>query len=92
MYIVKENVDETVTIDRKVYDELRKKACGNRTEYIPLTPAIRESVNNTIDGRLSELDKCDQTAWVSMARIANEACKNLINALPDGYPLPVTRN
>lgn len=92
MYIVKENMDGTVTIDRKVYDVLRQKACGKKTEYIPLTPAIRETVNNVIDGRLSELDKCDQTAWVSMARIANEACKNLINALPDGYLLPVTKN
>lgn len=92
MYIVKENMDGTVTIDKKVYEELRQKACGNRTEYIPLTPAIRESVNNTIDGRLSELDKCDQTPWVSMARIVNVGCKNLINALPDGYLLPVTKN
>ena len=92
MYIVKENIDGTVTIDKKVYEELHRKACGNRTEYIPLTPAIRESVNNTIDGRLSELDKCDQTAWVSMARIVNVGCKNLINALPDGYPLPITKN
>lgn len=92
MYIVKENMDGTVTIDKKVYEELRQKACRNRTEYIPLTPAIRESVNNTIDGRLSELDKCDQTAWVSMARIVNVGCKNLINALPDGYLLPITKN
>ena len=92
MYIVKENMDGTVTIDRKVYDVLRKKACENKTEYIPLTPAIRETVNNIFDGRLSELDKCDQTAWVSMARIANEACKNLTNALPNGYLLPVAKN
>ena len=92
MYIVKENMDGTVTIDKKVYEELHRKACGNKTEYVPLTPTMRESINNTIDGRLLELDKCDQTAWVSMARIANEACKNLINALPDGYLLPVTRN
>lgn len=92
MYIVKENMDGTVTIDRRFYDELRQKACEKKTGYIPLTPAIRESVNNTIDGRLSELDKCDQTVWVSMARIANETCKNLINALPDGYLLPVTKN
>ena len=32
MYIVKENMDGTVTIDKKVYEELHRKACGNKTE------------------------------------------------------------
>lgn len=90
--MIKDNMDGTITIDKETYSILHQKACEKKTEYIPLTPAIRESINNTIDSRLLELDKCDQTAWVSMARIANEACKTLINALPDGYILPVTRN
>ena len=40
MYVVRENGDGTVTIDRKVYEELHRMACAERTEYVPLTPDI----------------------------------------------------
>ena len=91
MYVVRENRDGTVTIDRKVYEELHRRACTERTEYAPLTPDMRAAVNNSIDQHIAELNACEDTPWVNMGRCANEALRNLINALPDGYPLPVTR-
>lgn len=92
MYIVKENGDGTVTIDRKVYENLRRRACANKIEYVPLTPDIRVAVNVAIDGRIAELNKCESTPFVNLMRVANETTRTPINALPDGYPMPVTRN
>ena len=91
MYLVRENRDGTVTIDRKVYEELHRRACTERTDWVPLTPNMRAAVNNSIDQHIAELNACESTPWVNMGRCANEALRNLINALPDGYPLPVTR-
>ena len=91
MYVVRENRDGTVTIDRKVYEELDRRACTERTEYVPLTPDMRAAVNNSIDQHIAGLNACESTPWVNMGRRANEALRNLINALPDGYPLPITR-
>lgn len=91
MYLVRENRDGTVTIDRKVYEELHRRACANRTEYVPLTPDMREAANEAIDRNLEALKTCEDTPWVSVSRVANEMLRNLINALPDGYPMPVTR-
>ena len=91
MYVVRENRDGTVTIDRKVYEELDRRACIERTEYVPLTPDMRAAVNNSIDQYIAGLNACESTPWVNLNRCASEVLKNLINALPDGYPLPVTR-
>ena len=91
MYLVKENGDGTVTIDRKVYDEMRRRACTERTEYIPLTPDIRAAVNDAINQRLAVLDTCESTPWVNLSRTANEVTRHVINTLPDGYLMPVTR-
>lgn len=92
MYVVIENGDGTVTIDQKVYEELRRRTCVERTEYVPLTPDIRKAVNGTIDQRIAVLDTCESTPWVNLHRCVNESLRNLINALPDGYPMPVTKS
>lgn len=91
MYVVRENGDGTVTIDRKVYEELHRRACAGRTEYVPLTPDIRAAANDAIDQRIATLNTCENTPYTSIIRIANEASRILINALPDGYLMPVTR-
>lgn len=91
MYVVRENEDGTVTIDRKVYEELHRRACTERIDWVPLTPDMRAAVNNSIDQNIAGLNACESTPWVNMSRRANEVLRNLINALPDGYPLPVTR-
>lgn len=91
MYVVRENGDGTVTIDRKVYEELHRRACTERTDWVPLTPDMRAAVNNSIDQNIAGLNACESTPWVTMSRIANEALRCVINGLPDGYPMPVTR-
>lgn len=91
MYVVRENGDGTVTLDRKVYEELHRRACAERTDWVPLTPDIRATVNELIDQRIAVLNTCESTTWVNFSRCANEALRSLINALPDGYPLPITR-
>lgn len=91
MHIVKENGDGTVTIDRKVYEELHRRACAERTDWIPLTPNIRAAVNEGIGRNLEALKTCSDTPWVNLSRIANESLRCVINGLPDGYPMPITR-
>lgn len=89
MYAVRENGDRTVTIDRKVYDEMHRRACAERTDWVPLTPEMRAAVNDTVDQNIAVLNTCDNTLYTCTIRIANEALRNLINALPDGYPLQI---
>lgn len=92
MYIVREKGDGTVTIDRKEYEELKRRACTESTEYVPLSPEIRAAVNKTVDQRVAALNACESTPWINLSRCANEMVRNLINALPDGYPVPVIKN
>ena len=61
------------------------------TFYMPLTPELRNNINSSIDGNISELRTCKTNAFVIMQITANSALKNLINALPDGYPIPMER-
>ena len=91
MHVVKENGDGTVTIDREVYEDLRRRACANKTEHVPLTPDIRAAVNTSMGDRIAALNKLESTPWVNLMRVACEASRTVINALPDGYPMPVTR-
>lgn len=91
MYVVRENGDGTVTIDRKVYEELHRRACTEKTDYVPLSPNMREAMNNSIDQRIAVLNTCESTPWVNLSRIETEVLRNLINALPDGYPMPIRR-
>ena len=91
MYVVRENGDGTVTIDKKIYEELHRRACAERTDWIPLTPDMRTAVNNSIDQNIDGLNACESTPWVNLSRCANEVLRNFINALPDGYLMPVTR-
>ena len=91
MYVVRENRDGTVTIDRRVYEELHRRACAERTDCVPLTPDMRAAVNEGIDRNLEALKTREETPWVNVSRTVNEMLRNLINALPDGYPMPITR-
>lgn len=59
MYVVRENRDGTVTIDRKVYEELHRRACTERTDWVPLTPNMRAAVNNSIDQHIAGLNACE---------------------------------
>lgn len=61
------------------------------TFYKPLTPAFRSDINKAIDNNIADLSTCQSNAIV-MAQITGQlALKNLINTLPDGYPMPMKR-
>ena len=56
--------------------------------YKPLTPSFRNDINTAIKNQIKELNTCKGNAFVNMQIIGLTAHKNLINALPDGYPIP----
>lgn len=61
------------------------------TFYKPLTPSLRQDINRSIDENIAELRKCRPNALVNMQIIGQEELRKFINALPDGYPLPMKR-
>lgn len=63
----------------------------------PLTPALRQDINISIDSQIRELQTCESNVFVNVQLIAFQLFalklqKNLINALPDGYPLPMSKD
>ena len=58
----------------------------------PLTPALRQDINISIDSQIRELKTCESNAFVNVQLIGLQTWKNLINALPDGYPLPMRKD
>lgn len=61
------------------------------TFYKPLTPDLRGDINRFIDISISDLCTCEQNAFVNVQIIGYKALRNIINALPDGYPLPIKK-
>lgn len=61
------------------------------TFYKPLTPALRGDINKAIDNNIADLRTCQSNAIVTAQIVGQLALKNLINALPDGYPIPMER-
>jgi len=59
--------------------------------YEPLTPELRQGINETIEKELGKLNTCKPTAFVAERRVGLRTTKNLINSLPDGYPVPIAR-
>lgn len=64
----------------------------SKTFYAPLTKELRSAAVSSIDARLSELDRCDDTPYVNLYKVAYSLEKSLLSALPDGYPVPMTKN
>ena len=61
------------------------------TFYKPLTPSLRADINASIEKSIAELRTCQSNAFVNMQIAGYEQTKRLINGLPDGYPMPMTR-
>lgn len=62
-------------------------------EFIkPLTPELRSDINVSIDDQIRGLETCQINAFVSAQMCGLSALKNLINALPDGYPIPMNKD
>ena len=61
------------------------------TFYKPLTSSLRADINASIEKSIAELRTCKSNAFVNMQIAGYETTKRLINGLPDGYPMPMTR-
>ena len=59
--------------------------------YKPLTPDLRQQINDSIRNSVRELNTCQNNVYVNMQKTALNATKTLIDALPDGYPMPMYR-
>ena len=64
----------------------------SETFYKPLTPNLRSEINGSIEKQMQELRICQSNVFVSMQIEGLRITKNLINRLPDGYPIPMKRN
>ena len=54
-----------------------------------LTPKFRKEINDSISIQEAELNNCQSTPYVSAQKVGLQVLRNLINALPDGFPIPV---
>ena len=64
---------------------------NGETCLTPLTKEMKSSINIEIDKRVNELNTCDNTPYVALYKSVYGIAKSFINALPDGYPVPVTK-
>lgn len=55
------------------------------TYYKPLTPDFRKQINDSISKNIAELKTCETNAYVRMQICGQQALRDLINSLPDGY-------
>lgn len=62
------------------------------TFYQPLTPAFRSKIQESITQNMAELNTCKENGLVSAQKTGLKVLSNLINSLPDGYPIPMKRN
>lgn len=60
-------------------------------DYKILTPDFRREINISIEKQLAELATCRDNAFTQCQKMALNITRNFINALPDGYPLPIRR-
>lgn len=60
-------------------------------DYKILTPNFRKEINISIDKQLVEIATCRDNAFTQCQKMALNIARNYINALPDGFPLPVRR-
>ncbi len=59
--------------------------------YKLLTPDFREQINRGIDRNIEELLRCDRNPYVNGAINAYQILHNMINSLPDGFPIYVEK-
>ena len=59
--------------------------------YKLLTKDFREQINRGIDRNIEELLRCDRNSLVIAEINAYQMLRNMINRLPDGYPIPVEK-
>lgn len=60
--------------------------------YKPLTPDFRDQILSSINDKIREINTCNNTCFKEMYLASYGAFKELINSLPDGYPIPINDN
>ena len=60
--------------------------------YRILTPKFRDEINASISKQTSELNTCADNALVNAQKLGLQALQTMVNALPDGYPMPMKKN
>lgn len=60
-------------------------------DYRILTPNFRKEINISIEKQLAEIATCRDNAFTQCQKMALNITRDYINALPDGFPLPVRR-
>lgn len=59
--------------------------------YRPMTPSFRNEINRSLDIQMNELNTCEDNAFVSMAKMQINATRIVMNALPNGYMIPMEK-
>lgn len=57
--------------------------------YKPLTPDFRDQLLSSINDAIREINTCANTCYKEMYLSHYRALKQLIESLPDGYPIPI---
>ena len=63
----------------------------NEEEYKILTPDFRKEINISIEKQLVEIATCGDNAFAQCQKMALQITRNVINALPNGFPLPIRK-
>lgn len=61
------------------------------TFYKPLTSTLRSDITVGIHKNMTELNACQPNALATAQKIGLIQLEKLMNALPDGYPIPLER-
>ena len=59
--------------------------------YKPLTPEFRKQIDDSISKNIAELKTCKPNAFVNVQICGYQALRGMINALPDGYLIPMKK-
>ena len=62
------------------------------TVYKPMTPRLRDQIDDAYRKQMQELEECENTPYVMFLRNAYEIQKNFLQSIPDGYLLPFTED
>lgn len=57
--------------------------------YKPLTPEFRKQINDSISKGRQEISTCNHNAYTAIYNLAYTTLETIVNALPDGYPMPM---
>ena len=63
----------------------------SETFYKPLTPDMRRQIDDSISKNIAELKTCEQNDLVKLQIYGQQALKDLIRSLPDGYLIPMKK-